>query len=92
MSDRQSNTMDTSNGNGTGTGARHRRLSDLVEGDDRPLSTMELAQMIGMSPSFVRGEIRAGNLRAVAVGRGRKRVFRIPAREARNYALNLGLV
>jgi hypothetical protein len=70
---------------------RFRRLSDLANGDDQPLSTRELAQMIGMSPTFVRTEIRAGNLRAAAVGRGRKRVFRIPVREARAYAMRLGL-
>jgi len=73
-------------------GTRHRRLSDLGDGDDQPLSTRELAKMIGMSPTFVRAEIRAGNLRAVALGRGRKRVFRITVREARSYATKLGLV
>jgi hypothetical protein len=79
--------------NGYGNTTRPRRLSDLAEGaDDQPLTTRELAQMIGMSPTFVRAEIRAGNLRAASVGRGRKRVFRIPVREARNYAAKLGLM
>src|SRR5437016_2671383 len=49
---------------------RLRRLSDLLNGDDQPLSTSELAQMIGMSQTFVREEIRAGHLRAVSVGHG----------------------
>lgn len=71
---------------------RLRRLSDLSNGDDQPLSTSELAQMIGMSQTFVREEIRAGHLRAIAVGHGRKRVFRIPVSDARNYAQKLGLV
>jgi hypothetical protein len=70
---------------------RVRRLSDLTREDDPPLSTSELAQMIGMSATFVREEIRAGHLRAVPIGHGRKRVFRIPVREARQYARKLGL-
>ncbi len=82
--------MDT-NDNRNGR-ARPRRLSDLASGDDAPLSTREFARMIGMSPAFIRSEIRVGNLRAVALGRGRKRVFRISAREAYAYVLKLGLM
>jgi hypothetical protein len=48
--------------------------------------------MIGMSATFIRDEIRNGHLRAVSVGRGRKRVFRIPVREARRYVKALGLL
>ena len=69
-----------------------RRLADLLAEDDRPLTTQELAQMIGMSSTFVRTEIRSGHLRAIRLGRGRKRVFRIPVREARLYLSKLGLV
>jgi len=69
-----------------------RRLSDLSAEDDRPLTTQELAQMIGMSSTFVRTEIRSGHLRAIRVGRGRKRVFRIPVRDAKLYLAKLGLV
>ena len=69
-----------------------RRLSDLSDEDDRPLTTHELAQMIGMSSTFVRTEIRSGHLRAIRVGHGRKRVFRIPVHEAKLYLGKLGLV
>ena len=82
-------TMQTDN---NGNGSRPRRLSNLNDGDDQPLTTTELARMIGMSATFVRGEIRAGNLRAAVVGRGRKRVFRIPVQEARSYVLRIGFV
>ena len=70
---------------------QRRSLTDLLAGDDRPLTTTELADMIGMSPTFVRSEIRTGNLKAASLGNGRKRVFRIAAREARSYASKLGL-
>ena len=69
-----------------------RRMSDLSAEDGRPLTTQELAQMIGMSSTFVRTEIRSGHLRAIQVGRGRKRVYRIPIRDARLYLIKLGLV
>ena len=68
------------------------RLKDLVERTGPPLTTTELASMIGMSSTFIRKEICHGYLRAVPVGRGRKRVFRIPVREARRYVRALGLL
>jgi hypothetical protein len=40
----------------------------------------------------VRTEIRSGHLRAIRVGSGRKRVYRIPVREARLYLSKIGLV
>jgi hypothetical protein len=58
----------------------------------RPLTTGELAGIIGMSSTFVRKEILNGYLRATRIGRGRKRVFRIPVREARRYLRELGLI
>ena len=58
----------------------------------RPLTTGEMARMIGMSPTFIREEIRGGYLRAVVVGRGRKRVYRIPVPEAYRYIKELGIV
>jgi hypothetical protein len=69
-----------------------RRLEDLASASGPPLTTRQLAQMIGMSATFVRDEIRSGHLRAVLLGRGRKRVFRIPVHEARRYAKELGLI
>ena len=74
------------------TPKRARSLEDLAQGVGPPLTTRQLAQMIGMSATFIREEIRSGHLRAVAVGRGRKRVFRIPVREAGRYAKELGLL
>lgn len=71
---------------------RIRSLEDLSHGSGPPLTTRQLAQIIGMSPTFIREEIRSGHLRAVAVGRGRKRVFRILVREAGRYAKALGLL
>jgi excisionase family DNA binding protein len=69
-----------------------RRLEDLASVGGPPLTTRQLAQMIGMSATFIREEIRSGHLRAVLLGRGRKRVFRIPVHEARRYAKELGLI
>jgi hypothetical protein len=68
------------------------RLHDLLERSGPPLTTSELAKMIGMSSTFIRKEIGHGYLRAIAVGRGRKRVFWIPVREARRYVRSLGLL
>jgi hypothetical protein len=45
-----------------------------------------------MSATFIRKEICNGYLRATLVGRGRKRVFRIPLHEARRYVKELGLL
>jgi len=69
-----------------------RRLSDLSLTEVPPLTTTELARMTGMSPTFIRAEIKTGHLRAVQVGRGRKRVFRIRVCHARAYARQLGLI
>ena len=73
--------------------AAWRRDDDSVkENDQSPLGTRELAEMTGMSATFIREEIRAGVLRAVAIGRGRRRVFRISVTEARRYLRELGLL
>ncbi len=48
--------------------------------------------MVGMSQTFIREEIHGGYLRAVVVGRGRKRVYRIPASEAYRYIKQLGML
>lgn len=71
---------------------RPRSLGDLRLLSGPPLTTVELARMIGMSSTFVREEIRSGHLRAVLLGRGRKRVYRIPLREALRYVNGLGLM
>jgi hypothetical protein len=71
---------------------RGRQLEDLLPGSGPPLTTTELARMIGMSATFIRDEIRNGHLHAVLLGRGRKRVFRISVCEARRYAKQLGLM
>jgi hypothetical protein len=71
---------------------RIRRLEDLADESGPPLTTNELAQMIGMSATFIRVEIRDGHLQAVPVGRGGKRVFRIPVREACRYIRKLGFL
>ena len=70
---------------------RARALEDLARGSGPPLTTSELARMIGMSPTFIRLEIGSGYLRAARVGRGRRPVFRIPVREACRYVKKLGL-
>ncbi len=56
-----------------------------------PLSTSQLAGIIGLSISFIRTEIRLGELKAVRIGRGRKPTYRIPFAEAMRYARRLGL-
>ena len=58
----------------------------------QPLTTRELARMVGMSQTFIREEIHGGYLSAVVVGRGRKRVYRIPASEAYRYIKQLGML
>jgi len=69
-----------------------RRIRDLGGADGSPLTTRELAEITGMSQTFIRSEIRSGELRAVALGRGKKRVFRIRFREAQRYVRQLGLI
>jgi excisionase family DNA binding protein len=69
-----------------------RALTDLADASESPLTTSEMARMVGMSPTFIRTEIKSGQLRAVALGHGRKRVFRIPAHEALTYARKLGML
>ena len=71
---------------------RTRTWEDLARGQNRPLCTRELAELIGMSQTFIRKEIRTGHLHAIAIGHGRKRVFRITIVEAQRYARSLGLV
>ena len=71
---------------------RDRALEELARGSGPPLTTSELARMIGMSPTFIRVEISSGYLRAAKVGRGRRPVFRIPVREACRYVKKLGLL
>ena len=71
---------------------KRRRLKDRTRRFGRPLTTSELASLVGMSSTFIRKEICSGYLRATLVGRGRKRVFRIPAQEARRYVRELGLL
>jgi excisionase family DNA binding protein len=61
-------------------------------GQPPPLSTSALAKRIGMSASFVRMEIRAGEIRAIRVGHGRRCVYRIPFDEAMRYVRQLGLL
>jgi hypothetical protein len=66
------------------------RIRDLDSENGSPLTTRELAAIIGMSQTFIRNEIRGGQLTAVALGRGKKRVFRILFREAQRYVRQLG--
>ena len=72
--------------------SRARTVDDLARGGGPPLTTSELARMIGMSATFIRLEIGSGYLRAAKLGRGRKAVFRIPIREACRYVRKLGLL
>ena len=62
-----------------------------LDPDGPPLTTTEVAELVGMSPTFIRSEIKSGQLRATKVGHGRKRVFRILIRDAIRYAKALGL-
>jgi excisionase family DNA binding protein len=71
---------------------RVRQIRDLVEEAGSPLTTRELAEITGMSQTFIRNEIRSGELQAVALGRGKKRVFRILFAEAQRYVRQLGLL
>jgi hypothetical protein len=66
-------------------------LEDLRHTNAPPLSVRQVAKQVGMSPTFIRTEIHGGHLQAAAIGHGKKRVFRIPAAEARRYARSLGL-
>ncbi len=69
-----------------------RTFGDLTDLNRPPLTTSELARITGMSPTFIRTAIRKGLLRAVAVGNGRRRVFRIHPQDAFSYARELGFL
>lgn len=73
---------------------KNRRLTfgDLTDPNATPLTTSELAQLMGMSPTFIRTEIKRGLLRAIVIGRGRRRVFRIATRDAIRYVRALGFL
>jgi excisionase family DNA binding protein len=79
---------------GTRLQINHRRieLNDLLHAVGAPLTTSEFARMVGMSSTFIRTEIKSGELRAVRLGRGRKPVFRILIHDAVRYARKLGLL
>jgi excisionase family DNA binding protein len=73
----------------------HRRrttLNDIAHKGGRPLTTSELAEILGLSATFIRNEINSGHLHAVRIGRGRRRPFRIPVLAAVRYARELGLL
>jgi excisionase family DNA binding protein len=72
--------------------ATARALTDLAVKEGPPLTTSELARMTGLSAAFVRTEIKTGHLRAVQMGHGRKRVFRIRVSNAYDYVRALGLL
>ena len=78
----------------TRPGARNgaRPISDLAGENGSPLTTRDLAEIIGMSQTFIRSEIRSGELKALALGRGKKRVFRILFRDAQRYVRRLGFL
>jgi excisionase family DNA binding protein len=67
-------------------------LDVLERSEGRPLTTAELAAIVGMSATFIRKEIKEGQVRAVRVGRGRKCVYRITISDAVQYARQLGLL
>ena len=71
---------------------RPRGLTELADPGARPLTTSELAHLVGMSATFIRTEIKSGQLRAIAIGRGRKRVFRILSGDAVRYMRELGVL
>ena len=91
-SERGRRSSDNGRGSSFENSGRVRALEDLARGTGPPLTTNELARMIGMSPTFIRVEISSGYLQAVRVGRGRRPVFRIPVREACRYVKKLGLL
>lgn len=80
------------NGSNNLSGDATQRLQHLADEAGPPLTTAELADMIGMSATFIRKEIDSGYLRATRIGRGRKPVFRIPVGEALRYVRELGLL
>jgi hypothetical protein len=65
---------------------------DLTQQDGQPISTGQLAAVIGMSDDFIRLEIKNGELTARRVGRGLRREYRICWAEARRYCLRLGFL
>ena len=82
----------TSRSNGSSAAVSNPLLAHLLA-TPRPLTTVELARMVGMllRPSSVR-RFRGGTLHAVNVGRGQTHVYRIPAREAYRYIKQLGIL
>jgi hypothetical protein len=69
----------------------YRQAIEWLARQRSPLSTSKLATMVGLSISFIRTEIRLGEIKAIRVGRGRKPTYRIPFTEALRYIRRLGL-
>ncbi len=90
--DPSSNSENGNNGTSRRPSDIAQKLNDLAQKSGRPLTTAQLAAIIGMSATFIRKEISSGYLRATRIGRGRKPVFRIPLHEARRYVRELGLL
>ena len=89
MEDRLSNTTGKGN-NGNGTSGKN--PTERVGPQQRPpFSTSQLSKLTSMSMSFVRMEIKLGEIKAVRVGRGRRHVYRIPFGEAIRYMRRIGL-
>jgi excisionase family DNA binding protein len=74
------------------TSKRSRTQAYLDQTDGPPFTTAEVARLFGMSPTFVRKEIKNGALQAVVLGRGRRRVYRIPVGEVVRYMRRAGLL
>lgn len=66
---------------------------DLSQAHGPALTTTQLGEVVGVSSQTIRMEIAAGELSAVRIGRGlKRREYRIPWREARRYARQLGVL
>jgi len=53
------------------------------------LSTKQVAEQLQLSPAFVHGMIKRGDIEVLALpGRGRKKVYRICAGELSKYIVN----
>lgn len=65
---------------------------DFARQDGPPVTPRTLALVIGVTPQFVRDEIREGELPAYQVGHGERKQWRIHWCHARTYLIRIGVL
>lgn len=58
--------------------AMRKAAGGMASGPEQHLTVKEVAQLLKVSVNAVGNEIRAGALKAVRIGKGKKRMYRVP--------------